>query len=220
MKKSWQVGILVGWIFSLAGCGGSDSYTRMLHVEPPLDYTQRVEQERHDRDGNYRSAPWSPIPEASRESFTGLEYFPIDHRFYFIGPVVRYAEPEKLPMVTTGGQNREAERIGWLEFELDGHSLQLQVYHMLDGASDDDEGLFLPFTDGTTGAATYPAGRYINLRGPEGGPYILDFNRAFNPYCAYGEPERYACPLAPEENRLPIVVEAGERGYADHDDAT
>ncbi|MDH3628086.1 MAG: DUF1684 domain-containing protein [Acidobacteriota bacterium] len=182
-------------------------------MAPPPDWSHQIEHGRQQREANFRTEAWSPIPAASRATFEGLQFFPADSRFYFIGSVTRYAEPERLPMVTTTGQTREAERVGWLEFELDGNLHRLQVYRMLDTDHGESEGLFLPFADGTTGSETYPAGRYLELRGPDHGPYVLDFNGAYNPYCAYGEPERYACPRTPEENRLSVSVEAGERGF-------
>jgi uncharacterized protein (DUF1684 family) len=67
--------------------------------------------------------------------------------------------------------------------------------------------------DGTTGQETYHAGRYVDLQGPEGGPFVLDFNLAYNPWCAYGAAERYVCPVTPPENRLAVRIEAGERGH-------
>ena len=91
--------------------------------------------------------------------------------------------------------------------------LTLQVYRLLDlPERSGGDGLFLPFKDQTTGKETYAAGRYVDLDGPDDGPFVLDFNLAYNPSCAYGEPERFQCPVTPAENRLPIAVTAGERG--------
>jgi uncharacterized protein (DUF1684 family) len=73
--------------------------------------------------------------------------------------------------------------------------------------------LFVPFMDATTGKETYPAGRYVNLEEAGPGRYILDFNLAFNPSCAYGAPERFQCPRTPAENRLLVPIRAGERGW-------
>jgi uncharacterized protein (DUF1684 family) len=99
-------------------------------------------------------------------------------------------------------------------FRLGDQELRLQVYRLLDSApAQGDAGYFLPFMDGTTGQESYPSGRYVDLVGPIGGPYVLDFNAAYNPLCAYGAPERYVCPVTPRENRLPVRIEAGERGY-------
>ncbi len=128
---------------------------------------------------------------------------------YFVGDLQFYAEPETLQLVTTSGQERKAERVGFVAFRIDGEPQRLQVYHLADGSG----GLFLPFQDGTTGEETYPAGRYLNLiPSSQTGPYELDFNMAYNPSCAYGGAERFACPVTPAENRLDVRVAAGERG--------
>ena len=102
-----------------------------------------------------------------------------------------------------------------MTFLREGRVLTLQVYRLLDQPPRQDGlGLFLPFKDRTTGKDTYPAGRYVDLEGPDGGPFVLDFNRAYNPSCAYGEPERFQCPVTPAENTLSVAVSVGERGSA------
>ena len=127
------------------------------------------------------------------------------------------ARPERLTLLSTTGKARPCETYGSVSFVLRGQACRLRVYRLLDvEAPSLTTSLFLPFTDGTTGAETYPAGRYVNIEGPEKGPYVVDFNRAYNPQCAYGAPERFACPVTPAENRLPVRIEAGERGYKRH----
>ncbi len=99
-----------------------------------------------------------------------------------------------------------------MTFHIDGRPHRLQVYRLADGTGE----LFLPFQDLTTGGDTYPAGRYLNLiPSSQTGPYELDFNLAYNPSCAYGGAERFACPVTPPENRLDVRVAAGERGRHD-----
>lgn len=181
----------------------------MVSIPPPEHWTDELRAYRTSRDRLFRDGSDSPLLAEDRSSFAGLEYWEPDPRFYFIGPLHAYAEPMRFEIVSTVGTKRPCEKLGWIAFPLDGSEQRLQVYRLLDG----DGGLFLPFTDATTGKQTYPAGRYVDLIGPEGGPYVLDFNRAYNPSCAYGAPERYQCPVTPAENRLRVSVEAGERGY-------
>ena len=100
-----------------------------------------------------------------------------------------------------------------MSFPLGGEIRALQVYRMLDDPPSDAESFLVPFRDKTSGKETYPSGRYVNLEGPPGGPYVLDFNVAYNPSCAYGDVQRFACPVTPSENRLDVRIEAGERGY-------
>jgi uncharacterized protein (DUF1684 family) len=95
----------------------------------------------------------------------------------------------------------------------EGGTRTLQVYRLLDlPERAGGDGLFLPFKDGTTGNETYSAGRYVDLQGPDGGPFVLDFNRAYDPSCAYGDASRFECPVTPKENTLTVRVTAGERG--------
>jgi hypothetical protein len=102
--------------------------------------------------------------------------------------------------------------VGSIGFEREGAPHELQVYSLRDLPAEAWDSLFLPFMDATTGEETYPAGRYVELEKVEEGWYLLDFNQAYNPLCAYGR-EIYRCPRTPPENRLPIPVRAGERGW-------
>jgi len=194
-------------------CGGSA--VTMSQVPPPTSWAADVAELRAERDADFRTDPDSPIPRDGRATFRGLSYFPVDPTWRYAGWIERYDHPAKLDVVTTSGKPRPCERWGRVTFLREGRVLTLQVYRLLDMPDRPGGlGLFLPFKDGTTGKDTYPAGRYVDLEGPDGGPFVLDFNRAYNPSCAYGEPERFQCPVTPAENTLSIPVPAGERGSA------
>ena len=161
-----------------------------------------------------REDPDTPLLAEDVKTFRGLDYWPPDPSYRFIGPIEINDRLERFTIVSTSGKPRPCERYGRVRFRLGRRILTLQVYRLLDVATrSGEESLFLPFLDHTSGLETYPAGRYVELLGPKGGPYVLDFNRAYNPLCAYGAPERFACPVTPGENRLPLRIEAGERGY-------
>lgn len=195
----------------LAACGRSVG--PMTPVPPPRSWAQEIADDRKARDEAFRRDPDSPLPRSARAGFAGLEYYPVDPAWRYGGAVEAYPNPERLDVVTTGGEVRPCERWGRVRFERAGTVFTLQVYRLLDMPERaGGEGLFLPFKDATTGKETYPAGRYVDLEGPDGGPFTLDFNRAYNPSCAYGEPQRFQCPVTPAENTLPIAVTAGERG--------
>jgi uncharacterized protein (DUF1684 family) len=197
----------------LVSCGGSRP--TMTPVPPPSSWAAELRHERAARDDSFRTDPDSPLPRAARATFRGLDYFDADPGWRYAGTVTPYATPERFDIVTTAGEKRPAERWGRVSFERGGRVLTLQVYRLLDQPNrTDGAGLFLPFKDATTGKTTYAAGRYVDLEGTEGGPFTLDFNRAYNPSCAYGEPERFQCPVTPPENALPLAVAAGERGPA------
>ena len=205
--------ILIGLALGLSACARPET-GKMVAVAPPPGWEDGLIESRRIRDDYFRSSPETPLPAEDRETFGALAYWPPDPSYYFMGPIQRYANPERFEIVATSGKRRPCERVGWIDLELEGAPLRLQVYRLLDvNAPSDTASLFLPFTDATTGKLTYPAGRYVELAGAEGGPYTLDFNLAHNPSCAYGDPDRFACPITPAENRLDVPIAAGETGY-------
>jgi uncharacterized protein (DUF1684 family) len=186
----------------------------MVPIPPPDDWAASIQAARADKNTEFRTDPDTPLRAEAVGSFAGLDYWEPDPAYYFVGPVNLRFQPEQFTIVTTTGKERPCEKVGWVGFEIDGQTHRLQVYRLLDSQpAEGDPGYFLPFLDETSGHETYPAGRYVDLVGPPGGPYVLDFNKAYNPLCAYGSPERYVCPKTPTENKLPIRIEAGERGY-------
>jgi len=196
-----------------SACGGSR--VTMSPIPPPRSWQQEVAARRQAKDADFATDPDSPLPEALRATFRGLTYFPPDPAWRYAGSVERYPTPERITVVTTNGKPRPCERWGRVIFVREDRALTLQVYRLLDLPDrPGGEGLFLPFKDETSGKETYPAGRYVDLDGPDGGPFVLDFNQSYNPSCAYGEPDRFQCPVTPSENVLAIAVRAGERGPA------
>lgn len=194
----------------VAACGGQGAGT-MTSVPVPSGWEERLLEHRVERDQTFRYGSDTPLLPEDRLSFEGLEYWDPDPKYRMVGPLQVHDQREQFEIPTTTGKMRPCERYGQVTFELDGSPFKLQVYRLLDSGS--DPGLFLPFIDKTTGRETYPAGRYIDLEGETGGVYVLDFNGAYNPLCAYGAPEEYVCPVTPPENRLDVRIEAGERGY-------
>jgi uncharacterized protein (DUF1684 family) len=154
--------------------------------------------------------PQSPFPEERRASFPGAVYFEHDPRYRVLADIVD-AEPEHFDVEGSAGESFGFTRFATARFRLHGEDLSLGLYWM-DGYAG---GLFLSFRDATSGTSTYGAGRYLfdTVKGAdlgsEGDRLVLDFNFAYNPSCAYDP--RWACPLAPPDNRLEVPVEAGER---------
>jgi hypothetical protein len=109
-------------------------------------------------------------------------------------------------MPTSSKELRQMERIGTLEFTMQGQALRLSAFKEV---GEPDDRLFVPFTDLTTGTETYPAGRYLDISRSPTGVYVVDFNLAYNPYCYYNP--TYDCPYPPKENRLQVAVRAGEK---------
>lgn len=154
------------------------------------------------------SGPDSPIPPDKRSAFLPLPYFPVDPS-YAVPASFEESPPGQRPqmeMQTSANQPRRMERVGILKFSLQGRPLQLGAFVE---AGDPPDRLFIPFADATTGSETYPAGRYLEIARSPTGIYMVDFNRAFNPYCYYNP--TYDCPYPPKENRLPLAIRAGEK---------
>jgi uncharacterized protein (DUF1684 family) len=167
--------------------------------------------ERREKDAAFRSSPGSPIPERDRGRFYGLKYYPPDPSLRFHVKLNRYPAPQTLRLGTNTGEVRSALRYGYFEFQIGGRICRLQVYRMEDSPDAGGPRLFIPFRDATSGKETYASGRYIDLRENTTGMYELDFNRAYNPSCAYSE--GFSCPVPPPENTLEVAVRAGEMNY-------
>ena len=187
------------------------------HHNEPVDYMDAVKQLRAQKDDYFRSSTHSPIPQAERASFSGLPYYPVDETLRFESRTLEpYTgnEPSDFQIPTSDGRLRPAHRAGILAFDLGGERRSLTGYTFDTG---DDDSLFVPFLDATSGTETYGAGRYLldaaksaDLGGDlAAGTLILDFNFAFQPSCAFDP--KWACPLAPPSNRLDLPIRAGER---------
>jgi uncharacterized protein (DUF1684 family) len=165
---------------------------------------------RAGRDELFARHPQSPLPADRRAGFTGLDYFPFDPAARVTAEVAA-AEPRRHELDASVGEPMAFVRFAVARFALGGAPCELELY-WLDAYGG---GLFVPVADATSGAETYGAGRYLldTVKGAdlgtEDGRLVLDFNLAYNPSCAYDP--RWACPLAPPANRLPIPVRAGER---------
>jgi uncharacterized protein (DUF1684 family) len=142
-----------------------------------------------------------------RRNFTGLHWYPVRPQYRVTARFVAWLEPKTIPIANVLGQTEATPSPGYVVFTLNG------VETRLDAVTEDDS-LFLIFRDQTAGKTTYGAGRFLNTEMPKDGAVTIDFNKAYNPPCAFTP---YAtCPLPPPQNRLPIAIEAGEMKYNDH----
>src|SRR5574341_1525617 len=168
--------------------------------ETDLDKFRRM------KDHFYKNDPNSPLLPEQKRAFTSLSYFPENPALRFELAVKPYSPQDKIEMQTSTGDVQEYIRWGKIKFEVEGQPAELTLY-----ASPMGHGFFLPFVDATSGKETYGAGRYLDLEPLPGGKVLVDFNLAYNPYCAYNE--RWSCPLTPVENRLKVRIEAGEKNF-------
>jgi uncharacterized protein (DUF1684 family) len=148
----------------------------------------------------------SPVPAAKRAELLPLRYYDVDPGLNVPAALSLSDERPVFEMPTSTGTLRKMQRVGVLEFRLDGQPMTLAAF--VPNGTRRIESLFVPFADLTTGKETYPAGRYLDLDPTATGIYAIDFNRAYNPYCAYNN--TYECPYPPPSNRLKVAIRAGE----------
>ena len=169
---------------------------------------------RKEKDDFFRDNRQSPLTVEQKRGFQGLRYYPEYPALRLELPLEKAAMPQPVVLQTSTGEAREYLRAGQVRFHVNGQEAVLQVYL-------DDHGYFLPFVDATAPDETYGAGRYLEPHDLSTGMdaavlrprLIVDFNLAYNPYCAYNE--RWSCPIPPRENRLTVRIEAGEKRFHD-----
>lgn len=185
-------------LVSTLGCGS----------RPPDDnYLQQVAARRTEKDASFLNASGSPVRATDRATFLPLAYFPPDSSYTAPAQFRESTERTFVKMPTSTGKIRDMEKVGTLEFTLRGQRLSLAAF--VEAGTERISRLFVPFSDLTSGAETYQAGRYMDLDPEPSGIYIVDFNVAYHPYCYYNA--EYDCPFPPQENRLPVPIRAGER---------
>ncbi len=169
-----------------------------------------------EMNAEFKDASKSPLKKKDLKKFKGLDFFKFDSTYVVKAVLKKTPDSEWFKMKTTTSRESEERVFGMLSFELKGQKFQLNVYQGKDLMTTEgyEDYLFLPFLDDTNGDATYGGGRYIDLRIPEGDTIEIDFNKAYNPYCAYNE--KYSCPIVPRENYLPLKVEAGVKAFEKH----
>jgi uncharacterized protein len=161
---------------------------------------------------DYRDKETSPLDAMSRKHFKAHTFFTVD-LMYRVTATLRVSEPQLFfQMKTSSLATRQYRVYGILEFTLEDRRFEIPVYQsqQLMTRKGFEDHLFFPFTDLTTGEETYAGGRYIDLHIPkDGNAIVVDFNQAYNPYCAYKTKMQYSCPIVPAENNLDIKILAG-----------
>ncbi|UPV76076.1 DUF1684 domain-containing protein [Halorussus limi] len=177
------------------------------------EWREQLRSHRAEKDEFFADHPQSPIPPEERDDFESLDYFDPDPDYRVTATVEVHERPDPVEMEVSAGPAQRYLRVATLRFELgdgsDADSYELAGYRQ----QEDDDGLFVPFRDKTTGQQTYRDGRYMEFETEggleDGSEIVLDFNLAYSPFCAYSE--TFACPLPPEENWLDAEIRAGEK---------
>lgn len=181
------------------------------------EYVDEVNAFRQEKDRFFATTQQSPIPREERgDHFGGLSYYPPDPAYRVAAEVTPFEHPDVIEMATSTGDIRPQLRYAELRFHIGDQELRLVGFTDPDVSHTHE--LFVPFRDATSGHETYGAGRYLEIElehhADDSHTATIDFNLAYNPYCAYSP--YYNCPLPPAENALPVAIPAGERNYSEH----
>jgi len=165
------------------------------------------------KNSEFKDASTSPLKSKDRKVFRTLDFFTFDSTLVVTAQLKLTPNTEYFRMKTTTSRVSYERIYGVLSFNLNGEAHQLNVYQGQDMLQKEgfEDYLFLPFLDDTNGESTYAGGRYIDLRIPEANSIVIDFNTAYNPYCAYNSD--YSCPIVPRVNYLPVAIEAGVKAF-------
>ncbi|MBX2965660.1 MAG: DUF1684 domain-containing protein [Cyclobacteriaceae bacterium] len=173
-------------------------------------YEQTILKQREEKDHFMRTASDSPFA-GKVEEYAGLNYFPPDKKYRVTARLTPIENKKMTELATSDDKTKRYMEYAYAEFSIDGAAQRLLIFEIIDMGPYRGT-LFLAFGDETSTRETYGAGRYLDVKKPKGIKTItLDFNEAYNPYCAYNE--NYSCPLPPRENLLTIPVKAGEKMY-------
>ena len=174
-----------------------------------------VEKFQKDLNTEYTDAKTSPLMAEDLVKFESLDFFPINEKFFVVANFVRTKDEKPFEMKTSTDRKPMYVKYGEAHFVLDGKPFQLNIYQNIELSKKDEykDYLFLPFSDLTCGKESYIGGKYIDMKVPNGDTIVIDFNKAYNPLCAYNH--KYSCPKVPLENDLKIEIKAGVKKFHD-----
>lgn len=200
MNSVTRIALIVGLLTVIS----FSIYSLVLTAEVG-DYAENLNAERTEKDiwlSNDFNSPFAK----TNTPFQRLEYYEPDQDYLITAKVIKSVSKEEVTLITNTGENQVYNVYGSAVFELNGSSHILKLLE-----NEGREQLFLPFIDKTSGEETYGAGRYLDIDYPINNEIVIDFNRAYNPYCAYTG--LYSCPFPPKSNILNVAIEAGEKTY-------
>jgi uncharacterized protein (DUF1684 family) len=197
-----RISSLIVFPFLLLACNGEENN---------LSYKEQLVKERKETNKYFASPGKSPLPKEDAASFVSLNYFPIDTLYRVPCKIIPIDTAKPFAMPTTTARTPFYRKVALAIFSINGVTDSLSVFK--NEEDPDDDVLFIPFLDETNGFDTYGGGRYLDLKSLDP-PVLLDFNRAYNPYCAYNP--NFSCPIPPLENTLSMRIEAGEKTYGLH----
>lgn len=197
----------VFWMLSLGmvlSCTPQKPAKKVSKIQAAKDFQYQLNLEFADKEK-------SPLDSIDFVQFRQLDFFPVSAKYIVTASFEKNEYPSPFAMSTSTDRKALYQKYGTLHFTLNGQNLSLAVYQDLEPDEAYKDYLFVPFTDQTNGEETYGGGRYIDLKQPLGAVVTLDFNQAYNPYCAYSH--RWSCVIPPKENDLKVAVKAGVKKF-------
>ena len=179
-------------------------------------YEAEIRQWQKELNEEFTDPDSSPLTAKEIKKFKGLEFYPINEAYRVEAKLEILQNQQPFTIPTSSQQQKVFVKYAIARFELMGQAFEFPLYQSLQLQQSEEykDYLFAPFTDETNGFETYGGGRYIDLRIPEGNTLVIDFNKAYNPSCAYSP--NYNCPIPPRENDLTLEVKAGVKAWEDH----
>ena len=174
-----------------------------------------VEKFQKDLNTEYADAKTSPLTAEDLAVFKTLDFYPINEKFFVVAKCIKTENEKPFEMKTSTSRKPMYVKYGEAHFEIDGKPYQLNIYQNIELSKNSayKDYLFLPFSDVTCGKESYIGGKYIDMKTPTGDTIVIDFNRSYNPLCAYNH--KYSCPVVPLENDLKIEIKAGVKKFHD-----
>ncbi|WP_159581371.1 DUF1684 domain-containing protein [Marinoscillum sp. 108] len=179
-------------------------------------YEAEIRQWQKELNEEFSDPDSSPLTAKEIKKFKGLEFYPINEAYRVEATLEILQNQQPFTIPTSSQQQKVFVKYAIARFELLGQAFEFPLYQSLQLQQSEEykDYLFAPFTDETNGFETYGGGRYMDLRIPEGNTLMIDFNKAYNPSCAYSP--NYNCPIPPRENDLTLEVKAGVKAWEDH----
>ncbi len=186
----------------------------ILYAQKTYRHEIKVFQEELNKE--YADSATSPLTPEDLATFKSLDFYPIKEKYRVVAKFTKTPDAVPFKMQTTTDRAPEYVKYGEVEFILKGKNIKVNIYQSLRLRKTEKykDYLFLPFRDLTSGKTSYGGGRYVDLKIPEGDTMIIDFNKAYNPYCAYNH--KYSCVIPPPENFIKVKIKAGVKKFGKH----
>ncbi len=179
-------------------------------------HIKEIEKFQKKMNDEFKDVQHSPLSKEDIKTFKKLDFFAIDSSFRVVAQLKKHEDSKIFKMQTTTDRLPLYRIYASASFKINNEEYILHIYQNVNliKTTEFENHLFLPFLDKTNGNTTYGGGRYIDLEIPKGDTMVIDFNKAYNPYCAYNE--KYSCPIPPPINHFKIEINAGVKKYEDH----